>query len=333
MTERATSGGNGGMGVTGARLAVFGAALLFSTGGAAVKATTFDAWQVTAFRCAIAAVALAVLVPGAHRYLSRRAWLVGLAYAATMILYVASNKHTTAANAIFLQSTAPLYILLLSPRLLGERVHRSDLAWMALIGVGLAAFFVGDQQAFATAPNPGLGNALGAVSGATWALTILGLRWLGSTPEPEPPGTARAGAARAGAARAGEARAGRARPGGPGAAAAIAGNAIAFFVCLPWALPIGPATAVDWLAVGHLGIFQIGLAYALLTRGIERLPALEASLLLLLEPAASPLWAWLLHDEVPGAWAWAGGALILAATVGKAATAETRRRRALPGPG
>lgn len=324
MSDRATSGGNGGMGVTGARLAVFGAALLFSTGGAAVKATSFDAWQVTAFRCAIAAAALAVLVPGAHRYLSRRAWLVGVAYAATMILYVASNKHTTAANAIFLQSTAPLYILLLSPRLLGERVHRSDLAWMALIGVGLAAFFVGDQRAFATAPNPVMGNALGAVSGATWALTILGLRWLGSTPEPERPGSARTGRARPGAA---------ARPGGPGAAAAIAGNAIAFCVCLPWALPVGPGTATDWLAVGHLGVFQIGLAYALLTRGIERLPALEASLLLLLEPAASPLWAWLLHDEVPGAWAWAGGALILAATVGKAATAETRRRRALRRPG
>lgn len=322
MSERATSGGNGGMGVTGARLAVFGAALLFSTGGAAVKATTFDAWQVTAFRCAIAAAALAVLVPGAYRYLSRRAWLVGLAYAATMILYVASNKHTTAANAIFLQSTAPLYILLLSPRLLGERVHRSDLAWMALIGVGLAAFFVGDQPAFATAPNPGLGNVLGAVSGATWALTILGLRWLGSTPEPEPPVPARAGRARPAGPRA------AARPGGPGAAAAIAGNAVAFFVCLPWALPVGPSTATDWLAVGHLGVFQIGLAYALLTRGIERLPALEASLLLLLEPAASPLWAWLLHDEVPGAWAWAGGALIFAATVGKAATAEARRRRA-----
>lgn len=309
MDERSERHDGGAPATTAARLAVVGAALLFSTGGAAIKATTFDAWQVTAFRCVIAAVALAVLVPGAHRYLSRRAFLVGVAYAATMILYVASNKYTTAANAIFLQSTAPLYILLLSPRLLGERVHRTDLAWIGLIGLGLAAFFVGDQQPFATAPRPALGNAFGAVSGATWALTILGLRWLGSRP----------------ARTSGPAR--PARPGGPGAAAAIAGNAMAFLVCLPWALPVTQATAADWLAVGHLGVFQIGVAYALLTRGIERLPALEASLLLLLEPAASPLWAWLLHDEVPGAWAWAGGALILAATVGKAVTAEARRRR------
>jgi drug/metabolite transporter (DMT)-like permease len=309
MSERNEAAAGGGddtaaaTGPVGPRLAVVGAALLFSTGGAAIKATSFDAWQVTAFRCVIAAVALTILVPGAHRYLSRRTALVGVAYAATMILYVAANKYTTAANAIFLQSTAPLYILLLSPRLLGERVHRSDLAWMALIGVGLAAFFVGDQQPFATAPRPALGNALGAVSGATWALTILGLRWVGSRPTPST------------------------KPGGPGAAAAIAGNSLAFLVCIPLALPVVHATAVDWLAVGHLGIFQIGVAYALLTRGIERVSALEASLLLLLEPAASPLWAWLLHDEVPGGWAVAGGALILLATVGKAITAEARRRR------
>lgn len=299
-----------GAGVPAARLAVVGAALLFSTGGTAVKATTFDAWQVTSFRCAIAAVTLAILVPGAFRYLSRRSFLVGIAYAATMILYVAANKYTTAANAIFLQSTAPLYILLLAPRLLGEKVRRSDLAWMALIGVGLAAFFVGDQQPFATAPRPALGNLLGAISGVSWAFTILGLRWLGSAAADAPvPARPR-------------------KPGGPGAAAAIAGNAMAFLVCLPWALPVGQAGLGDWLAVSHLGVFQIGVAYALLTRGIERLPALEASLLLLIEPAASPLWAWLFHGEVPSAWAWTGGALILAATTGKAVTAETRRRRA-----
>jgi drug/metabolite transporter, DME family len=312
MSERTERAEGSAAGTMGARVAVVGAALLFSTGGAAIKATSFDAWEVTALRCAIAAAALAILVPGAHRYLSRRTLLVGVAYAATMILYVASNKYTTAANAIFLQSTAPLYILLLAPRLLGERVHRSDLAWIGLIGLGLAAFFVGDQQPFATAPRPALGNAFGAVSGATWALTILGLRWLGSRPAP----SARTGTPSP-----------PARPGGPGAAAAIAGNALAFLVCIPWALPLAQATAVDWLAVGHLGIFQIGVAYALLTRGIERVSALEASLLLLLEPAASPLWAWLLHGEVPGAWAVAGGALILAATVGKAVTAEVRRRR------
>lgn len=301
---RQTAGG------LGARLAVLGAALLFSTGGAVVKATTFDVWQVTGLRCAVAGLTLAILVPGAFRSLSRRTVLVGVAYAATMLLYVAANKLTTAANAIFLQSTAPLYVLLLSPRLLGERVRRADVAWMALIGAALALFFVGHQAPYATAPRPALGNLLGALSGITWAGTILGLRWLGSS-EMRQRGDLR---------------------GRPGAAAALAGNLIAFLGCLPWALPLAGSDRGDWLAIGYLGVFQVGIAYVLLTHGIERVPALEASLLLLLEPAASPLWAWLFHGEVPGAFAWIGGALILAATTGKAVTAERRRRRELRGP-
>ncbi|MFP3940175.1 MAG: DMT family transporter [Thermoanaerobaculia bacterium] len=292
-------------GMLASRLAVVGAALLFSTGGAAIKATVLDPWQVAGFRCAIAAVALALMVPRALRALNRRAALVGVAYAATMILYVASNKYTTAANAIFLQSTAPLYILLLSPRLLGERARRSDLGWMALIGVGLAAFFVGEQQPYATAPLPMLGNVLGAASGVSWAFTIMGLRWLGA----------------AEVRRRGHLRA------RPGAAAAIAGNLMAFALCLPFAFPLPETGVGDWLAVAHLGVFQIALAYVLLTNGLERVPALEASLLLLIEPVGSPFWAWIFHGEVPGAWAWGGGALILGATTAKAVTAEHRRRR------
>ena len=262
------------------------------------------------FRSGIAALTLAILVPRALRSISRRTLLVGVAYAVTMILYVAANKYTTAANAIFLQSTAPLYILILGPRLLGERSHRSDLGWMAAIGLGLAAFFVGDQRTFATAPDPWLGNLLGAASGITWAFTIMGLRWVGSARRPEH----------------GDEATGRSRP---GAAAALVGNAIAALACLPWALPVavGSTGWVDWLAVVHLGVFQIGVAYVLLTDGIEHVPALEASLLLLIEPTFSPLWAWIVHGEVPGPWAWAGGVLILSATTGMAVAAERRKRK------
>jgi drug/metabolite transporter (DMT)-like permease len=292
------------------RLAVVGAALFFSTGGAAIKATTLTPWQVAGFRSGIAALALALMVPRALRSINRRTALVGVAYAATMILYVASNKFTTAANAIFLQSTAPLYILILGPRLLGERVHRADVGWTAAIGLGLAAFFVGDQQPFETAPAPLLGNLFGAGSGITWAFTIMGLRWLGSSHL-------------------------RTRGGlkdRPGAAAAITGNLLAFLVCLPWIFPVTGAVPRDWIAMGYLGVFQIALAYVLLTNGLEKVPALEASLLLLVEPTFSPLWAWLLHGEVPGPWAWAGGLLILGATVGKTVTAERRKRRGVPPP-
>ena len=115
-----------------ARLKLVGAALLFSTGGAAIKATTLTGWQVASFRSGIAALAVLLLAPEARRGWSWRAVLVGVAYAATLVLFVTANKLTTSANTIFLQATAPLYMVVLSPWLLGERVRRLrelDPAW------------------------------------------------------------------------------------------------------------------------------------------------------------------------------------------------------------
>ena len=91
---------------------------------------------------------------------SRRTVLVGLAYAATVILFVLANKLTTAANSIFLQSTAPLYILLLGPWLLREQIQRREILIMTLVAVGLGMFFLGIQSPQATAPDPLRGNIL-----------------------------------------------------------------------------------------------------------------------------------------------------------------------------
>ena len=271
------------------RLQVLGAALLFSTGGAAIKATTLTAWQVAGFRSAVAAAALLLLVPAARRAWTWHVVPVGAAYAATLVLFVSANKLTTAANAIFLQSTAPLYVLLLGPLLLKELVRRRDLLFMAPVVVGLALFFVGAEAPAHTAPDPARGNLLALASGVTYAVTIIGLRWLGR--------------------RGGEA--GAALP------TIVAGNLIAFLACLPAALPLGPSTAADWLTIGYLGVFQIGVAYVLRADGVRHVPALEVSVLLLLEPALNPLWAWITHGETPGPWALAGGGLIIGATVAR----------------
>ena len=101
------------------------AAVLFSTGGAAIKWCGFDAWQLAAFRAGIALITILALIPEARRGWTWRTVLVGCAYAATTLLYVQANKHTTAASAIFLQSTSPLFILLLAPWLLGEHATQS----------------------------------------------------------------------------------------------------------------------------------------------------------------------------------------------------------------
>jgi DME family drug/metabolite transporter len=270
------------------RLQVLGAALLFSTGGAAIKATTLTAWQVAGFRSGVAALAVFLLVPAARRGWTWQVLPVGVAYASTLVLFGVSNKLTTSANAIFLQSSAPLYMLLFGPLLLREQVRRRDLAFMAPVAVGLAMFFVGaEDPATGTAANPALGNLLATASGVTWALTLVGLRWMAS----------RAG------------RDGGALP------TVVAGNLIAFLACLPMALPVASGGAADWGTVVYLGVFQIGAAYLLLSSGMRHVPALEASMLLLLEPALNPVWSWVMHGETPAPWSIAGGALILGATV------------------
>lgn len=96
-------------------------------------------------------------------------------------------------------------------------------------------------------------------------------------------------------------------------AAAVMGNLLAFLVCVPVAFPMPTPGVADVLGVAYLGVFQVGAAYLLLSRALRHVPAAAASLLLLAEPAFSPLWAWLVHRESPGLWPLAGGALIIGA--------------------
>jgi drug/metabolite transporter (DMT)-like permease len=269
------------------------AAILFSTGGAGIKVEAFTAAQVSVMRSGIAAIVLWFWLRRLDRRgdlsWSPRALLAGVIYAAMLTLFVSATKLTTAANAIFLQSTAPLYILILAPLVLGERFRARDLVYLAALGVGLVCCFLGRPPATATASNPALGNLLGAASGLVWALTLISLRYVGRSD----------------------------RSGSSSLPAVVAGNAFACLVALPMALPIPAASAAEWATVVYLGVFQIGLAYLCLAVAISRLPALEISLLLLLEPVLNPIWTWLIRGEDPGRWTIAGGAVILTATAAK----------------
>lgn len=262
------------------------AALLFSTGGAAIKMAAFSGMQVASLRSVIAACALLLWVRG------RIVWgwptfATATVYAGTLILFVTSTKLTTAANAIFLQSTAPLYIVVLAPLLLGERFRRRDLLFMSAFGAGLAMCFVGRPPATASAPDPATGNLLGVLCSVTWALTLLGLRWA------------------------------ERHDAHVGISAVVVGNALAFLIGLPFLLPLPAASPGEWATLVYLGVVQIAVAYIFLTRAIAELPALDVSLLLLLEPVLNPVWTWLIRGENPGRWTIAGGAIILVATAAR----------------
>jgi DME family drug/metabolite transporter len=279
-----------------ARLQLLTSAALFSTGGAAIKATQLAGWQVASCRSLLAALTLLVAFPAARRWPRPSLLALSLAYSATMLLYVLANKLTTAASTIFLQGTAPLYILLLGPRWLGERLRRSDILFMVAVATGLVLLVSDLGGVTATAPNPRLGNLLAALSGLSWAITLVGLRRL----------ERRADGGEVGAT-------------GSGPVSLVWGNLLTALIGLPFtvthAWPAGGQGLHDAAIVIYLGILQVGLGYVFLTRGISRVQALEASLLLLLEPVLNPVWAWLVHGERPGNAALVGAAIILGATV------------------
>ena len=269
-----------------ARLQVFAAALLFSTGGAGIKAAAFTGLQVSALRSAMPLSILIVFLRG-KLVLSPPMLATGIVYAATVTLFVLSTKLTTAANAIFLQATAPLYLLLLGPVVLVERFRRRDVAFLVAVAVGLAFCVIGRPSPTTTRTDPGdrepAGRDLQHHVGVHAARAAL----------------------RAARPRGDERRA-----------------------CQPWrsgtfspALQPGRLRGrfprrvqSEWATIVYLGVCQMALAYVFLTAAMRVLPALEVSLLLLIEPVLNPTWTWLIRGEDPGGYTIAGGAIIIAAT-------------------
>jgi len=279
-----------------AALRVLLAGALFATGGALIKSCGFPSLQRSGLRALFAAVAIFVMLPASRRWPDRHVLRVLPAYFVATCFFVVANTLTTAANTIFLQSTAPLWVLVLGPLLLGERNSRRDVLTFAGIAVGMTLCFVAPNEATDTAPDPRLGDALALLAGVGFAGMLLGMRWL-SRIEPS-----------------------------AGAAVVAWGNvatAPLSFALMPFVdqTPV-VGTGGDWLVIAFLGVFQVGLAYVVLVRAIPHVPAVRASLLLMIEPALNPLIAFAVHDERPHALTIAGGGLIL----GSVAASSLRRR-------
>ena len=267
------------------RLQVLAAAVLFSTGGAGIKAAAFTGLQVSALRSGIAAVILIALLRG-KLVPSPPMIATGVVYAATVTLFVLSTKLTTAANAIFLQATAPLYLLLLAPVILSERFRARDVAFLIGVAVGLVLCVIGQPLPTTTAPDPTTGNVLALVCSITWALTLLGLRYV----QRDHALTS------------------------VGLSAVALGNLFASLAAWPFAWPLPSASPIEWATIAYLGVCQIALAYIFLTAAMRVLPALEVSLLLLIEPVLNPTWTWLIRGEHPGVYTIVGGAIIIGVT-------------------
>jgi len=255
-------------------LLIAAAALLWSTAGIGIKAIDEPALKVAFYRSAFASVALFLLLrPRLPRW--TRGFVIALvSYAACLITFVVATKWTTAANAIFLQYSGVVWILLFSPLVLKEPFRPRDAIAVVVALGGMALFFVGKFHA------GGAGDAVAVLSGIFFASLILSLRSERDA----------------------------------GAAAAVSwGNILACVALLPLVANDLSLSTRSAVTLGLLGVFQLAAAYALFVRGLKSVPATQASLVGMLEPIANPLWVFLFLGERPAAPAILGGAIVLGA--------------------
>ncbi len=255
------------------------AVLLWSTGGLFIKATTIDAFELTFFRSLFAGITVLILTRKQGLRVNGFGLLTSVIYALLLFLFVWATKKTTAANAIFLQYTAPIYILILAPFVIGEKFRWRDLITVVIVVGGMSLFFVGQLRL-----EDYQGNTAALFSGIFLGLYIMLLRH----PRVE---------------------------GFNPAIAVIYGNFLLALLTAPSGVgAIGNMTAMDWFAVTFLGVVQIGLAYILFIKGVRGgTRPLDASLIGFIEPLLNPVWVFLFIGERPSRWAILGGSIIVTA--------------------
>jgi drug/metabolite transporter (DMT)-like permease len=274
---------------------VLTAVLLWSTGGLFIKLTTLDAYQVTFFRSLFAALTVLLLTRKDGLKIDVFGIFTSVIYALLLFLFVWATKKTTAANAIFLQYTAPIYILILAPFVIGEKFHLRDLITVVIVLAGMSLFFVGQLRL-----EDYEGNIAALFSGIFLGLYIMLLR------HPKADGF---------------------NP----AIAVIYGNFLLALVNLPAGISAIPSmTSMDWFAVTFLGVVQIGISYILFIKGVRGgTRPLDASLIGFIEPLLNPVWVFIFVGERPSRWALIGGAVIISAIAAHTVRQYRGHRRAL----
>lgn len=259
------------------------AVLLWSLGGLFFKMTSISGYEANLGRCFFAAITIAALTRFKAAKADGFTLLASLFYVGALSFFAVANKKTTAANAIFLQYTAPIYILIFAPLVLREKFHLRDLFTVFFCLAGMALFFVDTAPNTSLTPDDQLvGNVLALLSGVALGGYILLLR--------HP----------------------KAKDQHP-SASVFYGNIFAIAVMIPFIYP-RPSdwTGTDVFAVVMLGVVQIGLAYYLFTAGVSRgVRSLDASIIGFVEPLLNPVWVVIFIGERPSWWAVLGGAVII----------------------
>ncbi len=269
-----------------------GAALCWSLGGLLIKSIAWSPMAIAGGRGLIAALFLVATNRGLRFHFSGPQLLGALCYAGCTISFCAATKLTTAANAILLQYTAPVWVALLGSWFLGERATRAD--WLTIVVVlgGMTLFFAENLEL-----SHVLGNTMAIVSGLCFAGLAIALR--------------------------------RQKDGSP-VESIILGNVIALLAGLPWIIVSPGLTLSGWTALGLLGVVQLGVSYWLFARAIKHVTALESLLIPVIEPILNPVWVLIALQEKPSPLALVGGGIVLSAVTVRAVI-SVRNRRPTPG--
>lgn len=270
-------------------LAVLAAALLWSTGGLFIKLVTFDAIQISFFRSFFAAIVFLILFKKDILYANGFTFINALLYSALLILFVIATKTTTAANAIFLQYTAPIYVLIFEPVINKTKYEKINIITIIVCFGGMILFFIGKFS-----PGYETGNIFALLSGVAYAAFLIGMRKNKKEYQ---------------------------------FSSIFYGNIIVSLICLSSIFHLSNITTPNLMMVIFLGVFQIGIAYAFFSFGLKRILAIEASLLSMIEPTLNPVWVFLGYGEIPSVMAIIGGIIIISAISVRAFVVETSRMK------
>ena len=257
------------------------AATLWSSSGLFIKVLTLSAFQISFFRSLVAALTIVLILrfrgrkPEFHLRWSDAACT--LCYALTVILFVSATKLTTAANAIFLQFTAPIYLLFLEPWVFKRPLQRKDACAVAACMGGMALFFGGHLELGGL-----IGNLLAILSGLCLASFSIILKWKRVAKPLEDP-----------------------------ISAIILGNLTVGLLCLPFVFPVSVSLS-QAIALIYLGVFQLGISFMLFTAGQRYISATAAAIISMLEAVFNPVWVFLGMGEKPSPFALAGAVVVMA---------------------
>lgn len=257
-------------------ICLFLTALLWSAGGVLIKLVDWHPMAIAGGRSFIAAIVIWVAFRKESLSFSKPQWIGAIAYCGCVSCFVMATKMTTAANAILLQYTAPVFVALLGTWLLNEKTTRRDWLTIFIVLGGMIFFFIDKVSAGSM-----LGNIIAVLSGISFAIFIVYMRMQKNS---SPYGSV------------------------------LIGNLLTFGISLFfWSNTSLAYTNV--LGILLLGFFQLGLAYILYSYAIRHVPALKATLITSIEPILNPIWVFLLIGEQPGFYAMIGGSMVLAAII------------------